>query len=64
VEHAVEQFGSERMMLGSDWPVSLLAGDFIGVWRAQRQVIAHLSESQQDDILFGTAVRTYGLDLS
>jgi L-fuconolactonase len=64
VDHAVEQFGAARMMVGSDWPVSLLSGDFIGVWKAQRQVIAHLSESEQDDILFGTAVRTYGLDLS
>ncbi len=42
VDHAVEHFGSERLMLGSDWPVSILAGDFQGVWRAQREVIAHL----------------------
>jgi L-fuconolactonase len=64
VEHAVEHFGSERIMLGSDWPVSILAGDFVGVWRAQRQVIAHLSEQEQDDVLHRTAARVYGLDLS
>jgi len=62
VDHAVEHFGSARMMLGSDWPVSTLAGDFGGVWRAQREVIAHLSVEQQDDILFRTAIRTYSLD--
>lgn len=64
VDHAVEQFGSARVMVGSDWPVSTLAGDFIGVWLAQREVIAHLSQAQQNDILFGTATRAYGLDLS
>jgi len=62
VDYAVEHFGSARMMLGSDWPVSTLAGDFGGVWRAQREVIAHLSVEQQDDILFRTAIRTYSLD--
>ncbi len=61
VDHAVEQFGSTRMMMGSDWPVSILAGDFVGVWRAQREVIGHLSHEQQDDILFRTATRVYSL---
>ncbi len=64
VDHAVEHFGSDRVMLGSDWPVSTLAGDFAGVWRAQRQVIAHFSTDQQDDILYATALRAYSLDLS
>jgi len=62
VDHAVEHFGSDRIMLGSDWPVSTLSGDFGGVWRAQRDVIAHLSTEQQDDILYRTATRAYGLD--
>lgn len=61
VDHAVEHFGSERIMLGSDWPVSTLAGDFAGVWKAQREVIAHLTHAQQDDILFRTAIRAYSL---
>jgi L-fuconolactonase len=64
VDHAVQHFGAERIMLGSDWPVSTLAGDFAGVWRAQREVIGHLSSQQQDDILFRTAIRAYSLDVS
>jgi L-fuconolactonase len=64
VDHAVRHFGSDRLMLGSDWPVSTLAGDFVGVWRAQREVIAHLSVGQQDDILYRTAIRAYRLDAS
>ncbi|MES2093560.1 MAG: amidohydrolase family protein [Actinomycetota bacterium] len=64
VDHAVGLFGSGRVMLGSDWPVSTLAGDFVGVWRAQREVIAHLTVEQQDDILYRTALRAYSLDSS
>jgi L-fuconolactonase len=64
VDHAVAEFGSSRVMLGSDWPVATLAGDFQAVWLAQRQVISHFSESEQDDILRGTAERTYSLDLT
>ena len=61
VEHALANFGAARMMLGSDWPVSTLQGDFAGVWTAQREVIAALSPREQDQILFATAVRTYSL---
>jgi L-fuconolactonase len=64
VDHAVTQFGSSRVMLGSDWPVATLAGDFQRIWLAQREVISHFSESQQDDMLHGTAERIYSLDLS
>jgi L-fuconolactonase len=64
VEHALAHFGPERMMLGSDWPVSTLQGDFAGVWLAQRQVIAELSHAEQDEILFAAAARTYSLDAS
>lgn len=63
VDHVVDCFGSERVMLGSDWPVSLLNGDFTGVWQAQRDVIAGLSASAQDDIYFKSAAQFYSLDL-
>ncbi len=62
VDHAIAHFGSGRVMLGSDWPVSILAGDFGGVWMAQREVISTLPETQQDDILYRTATRAYRLE--
>lgn len=64
VDLALQHFGSSRLMLGSDWPVATLAGDFAGVWAAQRHVIGMLSSNEQDDILFRTAARVYALDLS
>jgi L-fuconolactonase len=33
VEVAVDCFGPDRLMCGSDWPVSLLNGDYAKVWR-------------------------------
>lgn len=61
VDHVLACFTSARVMLGSDWPVLQLAGDFGGVWAAQREVIAHLTEDQQADILFRAAERAYSL---
>jgi len=62
VDLAVATFGPERLMLGSDWPVSLLNGDFASVWTGLRESIASLSPSEQDSILYGTAERVYRLE--
>lgn len=62
VDHALDCFGSNRLMLGSDWPVSTLQGDFGGVWTALRAVIDDLPDDEQEDILFRTATRAYGLN--
>lgn len=63
VDFCAERFGSNRLMLGSDWPVSLLNGDFVGVWEAQLESIAHLSLADQENICSATAQDFYSLDL-
>lgn len=63
VDHIVANFGSKRIMLGSDWPVSLLNGDYEGVWKAQLDVISQLSDSEQMDITYRTADLFYSLNL-
>ena len=63
VDYCLEKFGSNRIMLGSDWPVSLLAGDFVGVWAAQIETISKLSQAEQEDICYKTAQHFYKLDL-
>jgi L-fuconolactonase len=64
VDYCLEKFGSNRMMMGSDWPVSLLAGDFVGVWAAQMETISQLSPDEQDDVCYRTADAFYSLELS
>ncbi|BEP14065.1 amidohydrolase family protein [Acidothermaceae bacterium B102] len=57
---AVDAFGPDRLMVGSDWPVCLLAGSYDDVVSASRELIADLSEPERHAILEGTARRVYG----
>jgi L-fuconolactonase len=59
VETALELFGPERLMFGSDWPVCELAGTY-------EQVVAALAEilgGRPAGIFGDNAVRVYGLDV-
>ena len=58
---AVDWFGPERCMFGSDWPVCLLAAEYGEVLDLVLRALDDLSESDRADVLGGTAVRTYGL---
>jgi len=54
VADALRWFGADRCMFGSDWPVCLLAseyGDAIEI------------VGTDEDVLAGTAIRTYGLEV-
>ncbi|MEU8106513.1 amidohydrolase family protein [Nonomuraea muscovyensis] len=61
VEHALEVFGPDRLMFGSDWPVALLAGDYAQVWRETGVLLSGLSEAERAAVLGGTATRFYDL---
>ncbi|MDG6108770.1 amidohydrolase family protein [Dactylosporangium aurantiacum] len=58
---AVDAFGPDRLMFGSDWPVCLLAADYPAVLAALREALPPLSPPQLREIFAGTATRTYGL---
>jgi L-fuconolactonase len=55
VECAQRWFGSDRCMFGSDWPVCLIASEY-------GDAIAIVGGDT--DVLAGTAIRTYGLEVS
>ncbi len=57
----LEAFGPARLMIGSDWPVCTLAGNYAAVIGVVRHHIAALSASEQTAILGGTAARIYNL---
>ena len=48
-------------MLGSDWPLCLLAGSYSDAIDSVRYLVADLAAHQQADIRGGTAVRVYRL---
>ncbi len=63
VDFAIETFGVERLMFGSDWPVAILAGDYAKVWRETNECLAGLTRTERDALLGGTANHFYGLGL-
>src|SRR5581483_3184630 len=56
---ALELFGPERLMCGSDWPVALLNGDYDRVWHATRRLVELLAPGHEAALLGGNAARLY-----
>src|SRR5439155_10231464 len=61
VERALEFFGPERMMFGSDWPVSLLAASYGQVLDAFQLLLRELSDEERARIFGGNATKFYQL---
>ncbi|MFI2362481.1 amidohydrolase family protein [Promicromonospora sp. NPDC019610] len=61
VDHALAALGPERLMFGSDWPVSLLAARYDRWVDTLTDLLAGLTPAEQDAIWHGTARRAYGL---
>lgn len=59
VEYAVETFGPDRLMIGSDWPVVLQAADYQTAWQVMS---ALLGATDREKVLGGTAGRFYGFN--
>lgn len=64
VECALELFGPERLMFGSDWPVANMRGGYRKVWREINTALAGLSRDERDSVLGGTAIAFYRLHLN
>ena len=61
VDFCLENFGPERLMYGSDWPVCLIAGEYDQVIYAIKACLAELSISEQEAIYGKTASLFYKL---
>ena len=60
-EAALELFGAERLMWGSDWPLTVLVGGYAHAWEVMSSLVAELSPHEQARILSGTATSVYKL---
>jgi L-fuconolactonase len=58
----LEAFGPSRLMIGSDWPVCLLAGNYARTMGVVVDWANRLSSAERDAVLGGNAARVYGLD--
>ncbi len=58
---ALELFGAERLMWGSDWPMSIPDGGYAPTAGILDELVSQLSVDEQRAILADTAIRTYRL---
>lgn len=61
VDHALDAFGPERLMFGSDWPVSLLATRYAEWVETLTGLLGGLTSTEQAAVWHRTARRVYGL---
>jgi L-fuconolactonase len=64
LDTALDAFGSDRLMAGSDWPVCLLASTYQRWWDVLKTWTSQLRASERDRILQGTATAVYRLNLT
>lgn len=61
---ALNIFGPDRLMFGSDWPVCLVASDYVRWFRFVESCTAALTPAERQSIFGGTAARFYRLNAS
>ena len=61
VEEALNLFGADRMMFGSDYPVCLLASSYDRVLGSFQELLKDLSDGDRDKIFSQNAQRFYRL---
>ena len=59
---ALELFGPDRIMIGSDWPVCELVAPYADTMAALQACLPDLSAAERAAVLGGTAIRTYRLE--
>lgn len=61
-ETVLSAFGPDRLMFGSDWPVVLVASEYVSWANTVRTFVSRLSTNEQQQIMGGTATRVYRLN--
>jgi L-fuconolactonase len=61
-EVAIEAFGPDRVMFGSDWPVCLLAAPYERVLGLVEELTGALTPAERNRVFGGTATEVYRLD--
>ena len=63
VDKVMGWFGEDRVLFGSDWPVSLLAAPYDRVKAAAEEALAPMSDATRAKIFGGNAIEAYRLPL-
>ena len=63
IKAVIDIFGTERLLFGSDWPVSLLAAPYKTVKEALEQNLTELDDTARAAIMGENAISVYRLDV-
>ena len=61
VQFLLEEFGTSRLMWGSDWPIALLTTDYAGIYGAMREAIGPIGAEDELKLFHSNAVQFYEL---
>ena len=61
IQFILEEFGLEKVMFGSDWPVCLLAANYREVCDIVEQNSLHLTEEEKEKLWGNNAAKFYGI---
>jgi len=61
LDAAVEAFGTDRLMIGSDWPVCTLSGDYAATMGVVVDYVKQFPAETSERILGGNCARFYGI---
>lgn len=62
VEHCVDHFGPQRLMVGSNWPLDRARGSYDAIMAHTRALISELAGDHSVEILRNTAQRIYTIE--
>jgi L-fuconolactonase len=61
IDHALDVFGPKRVMMGGDWPTSILERRYARLWSDIRGALVGIESNARSEVMGGTATRFYGL---
>jgi L-fuconolactonase len=65
VEFVLEHFGTGHCFCGGDWPVSMLANNYIQTWQTTKDILNDLlNDEEKDKVVFSNANNFYNLGLT
>jgi L-fuconolactonase len=62
IEHVIACFGFDRVIYGSDWPVSTQASEYPRWVQTLREAVSGCSSEALDNLFRNNAIRFYRLD--
>ncbi|HEY6505388.1 MAG TPA: amidohydrolase family protein [Chitinophagaceae bacterium] len=64
IEFALQHFGADHCFCGGDWPVSLLADNYINTWQTYKDIVQQLlSGGEQEKVFYSNAQQFYDLEI-